>query len=71
MPNHAVATYRLALTLEKMGKLGDARANYAAYLKILPRGPYAADARKALQRLQATASNGSTKPGVRNQRGGR
>jgi tetratricopeptide (TPR) repeat protein len=50
-PNDAIATFRLAQALEKVGSLEDARANYQAYLKILPRGPFAEDAKKALQRL--------------------
>ncbi len=52
----AIATYKLALTQEKLKKLDDARANYADYLKILPEGPYAADCHKALERLGAPKS---------------
>ena len=51
--NDAIATIRLAECLEKLGILDDARAEYASYLKILPHGPQAADARKAIERLSA------------------
>ena len=47
----AIATYRLAESLDKTGNLTDAVNYYRAYLKILPHGPYAADAAKAISRL--------------------
>ena len=50
-PNDAVATYELALALEKVNALDEARTNYEAYLKILPHGPSAEEARAALRRL--------------------
>jgi tetratricopeptide (TPR) repeat protein len=49
--NDAVATYRLAVCQEKTGDSEDARKSYEAYLKILPEGPFAADAKKALSRI--------------------
>jgi tetratricopeptide (TPR) repeat protein len=55
-PNDAIATYSLALALDKAGDLQEARQNYQAYLKILPSGPKAKDAHKALERLQARGS---------------
>jgi Flp pilus assembly protein TadD len=51
--NDAVATIRLAVCLEKLGILDDARAEYESYLKILPHGPQAGDAEKAIERLKA------------------
>jgi tetratricopeptide (TPR) repeat protein len=54
----AVATIRLAISLEKLGVLDDARAEYESYLRILPHGPEAAEAQKALNRLQ-TRGDGS------------
>jgi tetratricopeptide (TPR) repeat protein len=54
-PNDAIATFRLAQALEQDQKFDDARKEYANYLKILPHGPSAADARKALERLHKTA----------------
>jgi tetratricopeptide (TPR) repeat protein len=52
-PNDAIATFSLADALEKSGDLQEAAQNYRAYLKILPNGPKAKDAHKALERLQA------------------
>ena len=49
--NDAIATFRLAVCLEKMDRLEEAREEYESYLKILPHGPLAADARKAIERL--------------------
>jgi tetratricopeptide (TPR) repeat protein len=58
--NDAVATIRLAVCLEKLGVLDDARSEYESYLKILPHGPESEQAQKALDRLKAPA--GTTKP---------
>ena len=52
-PNDALATFRLAVVLEKTGERDEARQRYEEYLKILPQGPLARDARKALERLKA------------------
>ena len=54
-PNDAEATFKLAQTFEKLGQPSEARANYQAYLKILPDGPHAKDAQKALEKLSKTA----------------
>jgi Tetratricopeptide repeat len=51
--NDAIATIRLAICLEKLGILDDARAEYESYLKILPHGPQAPEAQKAIDRLKA------------------
>jgi tetratricopeptide (TPR) repeat protein len=59
-PNDAIATFHLAQALEQDQKFDDARKEYANYLKILPHGPSAADARKALERLRKTATNQSS-----------
>jgi tetratricopeptide (TPR) repeat protein len=50
--NDAIATIRLAVCLEKLGILDDARAEYESYLRILPHGPQASEAQKALNRLK-------------------
>ncbi len=50
-PNDAEATYKLALAKEKLGEKEDALASYQSYLKILPDGPRAKDAEKAIERL--------------------
>jgi tetratricopeptide (TPR) repeat protein len=55
--NDAVATYRLAVCLEKLDQPDEALKEYEAYLKILPHGPLEVDAQKAIQRLKATAAN--------------
>lgn len=55
-PNDAVANFRLAECEDKMGNSTDAAQHYEAYLKILPEGPFAADARKALDRLKSAAA---------------
>jgi len=52
-PNDAVATYRLAECQDRTGNSSEAITHYHDYLKILPHGPFAADAQKALERLKA------------------
>jgi len=51
--NDAMATFRLAQCEEKLGQLDEARSNYEGYLKILPHGPFAEEAQKAIERLKA------------------
>jgi tetratricopeptide (TPR) repeat protein len=58
-PNDAIATYALAESLEKIGNVEEAQKNYEAYLKILPHGPSAADAKKAIDRLKGASSAAS------------
>jgi tetratricopeptide (TPR) repeat protein len=55
MSNHATAVYKLAEAQEKLAKTAEARKNYEKYLKILPQGEYAEQAKKALARLDAQA----------------
>ncbi len=52
--NDAIASYRLAVCLEKMGHREEARTEFENYLTILPHGPEAEDAKKAIERLQAS-----------------
>ena len=59
--NDAVATIRLAICLEKLGILDGARAEYESYLKILPHGPEAPQAQKAIERLKSQTT-GASKP---------
>ena len=54
--NDAIATYRLAVCLEKMGRPDEALTEFESYLRILPHGPQAEDARKAIERLKAPSS---------------
>jgi tetratricopeptide (TPR) repeat protein len=58
--NDAIATYRLAVCLEKLEQPDDAREEYESYLKILPNGPEAEHARKAIDRLKGEAAKGTT-----------
>jgi len=51
-PHDAEATYKLGESLEKSGDLKGAMENYQEYLKILPKGPYADKAQKAIERLK-------------------
>ena len=55
-PNDAVAQYRLAECLDKTGNGSEAVTHYQEYLKILPHGPFAVEAQKALERLKASAA---------------
>ena len=59
--NDAIATFRLAVCLEKLERPDEARSEYENYLKILPHGPEADGAQKAIDRLKGTAAN--AKPG--------
>lgn len=56
--NDAIATFRLAVCLEKLDQPDQARKEYEGYLKILPHGPQAEDAQKAIERLKGTAAIG-------------
>src|SRR5512142_526611 len=62
-PNDAIATFSLADALEKAGDVQEAAKNYRAYLKILPHGPKAKEAHKALERLHARAPQAVKKAG--------
>ena len=55
-PDDALATFRLAETLDKLGRETEAAQNYRAYLKTLPNGPYADDCRKALERFDKASA---------------
>jgi len=54
--NDAIATYRLAVCQEKIGDKAEARKNFEQYLKILPEGPLAKDARTSLEKLGGKAN---------------
>ncbi len=57
--NDATATFRLAICLEKLDRPDDARTEYESYLKILPYGPQADEAKKAIERLKAADAKAS------------
>jgi tetratricopeptide (TPR) repeat protein len=54
-PKDAEATYKLGAAQEKAGDPTAALANYQAYLKILPNGPYAEKAHKGIDRVKSKA----------------
>jgi tetratricopeptide (TPR) repeat protein len=54
-PKDADATFKLGEAQEKAGDPTAALANYQAYLKILPSGPYADKARKGVDRVKSKA----------------
>ena len=58
--NDAIAIYHLALCLEKLDRPGDAREQYESYLKILPNGPEAENAKKAIERLKTGAEKAAS-----------
>ncbi|HEY6372482.1 MAG TPA: tetratricopeptide repeat protein [Candidatus Sulfotelmatobacter sp.] len=60
-PNDAVATFRLAVCLEKMDQPDDARKEYENYLTLLPHGPQSEEAQKAIQRLKGVAADAKPK----------
>jgi tetratricopeptide (TPR) repeat protein len=47
----AVATFRLAVCQDKLGDKAEARKYYEQYLKVLPQGPWAKDARSSLDKM--------------------
>jgi tetratricopeptide (TPR) repeat protein len=51
-PGDAEATIRMARVFDKTGRIAEAQQFYQSYLKILPNGPYAKEAKKALEKLQ-------------------
>jgi tetratricopeptide (TPR) repeat protein len=53
--NDALATFRLAVSQEKLQDKAGALSNYIAYLKILPHGPFADEARESIARLGGEA----------------
>ena len=59
-PNDALAQFRLAECFDKTGNSTEAVPHYQEYLKILPHGPFAADAQKALDKLKASGMKEAT-----------
>ncbi|HEX8992268.1 MAG TPA: tetratricopeptide repeat protein [Anaerolineales bacterium] len=51
MDNNALASFRLAQTLEQLGRYQEATKYYRQYLGILPRGAEANEAHKGIDRL--------------------
>ena len=56
-PNDAVANFRMAQALSKSSpSFDEAAEHYQEYLRILPNGPLAEEAKKALEKLKASAA---------------
>jgi len=49
--NDAIAHFRMAQSYEKLGQPDEAIVHFKEYLRILPQGPQAKDARKSLAKL--------------------
>jgi tetratricopeptide (TPR) repeat protein len=56
----AIANFRIAQCYEKLDQLDQAIPYYQEYLKILPEGPFAKEARKALEKLKAAEAKNET-----------
>jgi len=56
----AVANFRMAQCYEKLDQPDQAIPHYEEYLKILPDGPHAKEARKALQKLKGSEAKNET-----------
>lgn len=56
----AVANFRMAQCYEKLDQPDQAIPHYQEYLKILPDGPFAKEARKALEKLKAPQAKNET-----------
>ena len=57
-PNDAVSNFRMAQALDKLARLDEAAEHYQEYLKILPNGPLAEEAKKALEKIKTSAPSG-------------
>ncbi|SRR6266849_37397 len=56
-PHDALANFRIAQSCEKLNQSDDAVEHYQEYLKVLPNGPLAEEAKKALERLKASPAS--------------
>jgi tetratricopeptide (TPR) repeat protein len=61
-PNDAIATFRLAQTLEKLDLSSQAYQTYKKYLEILPEGDYAGDSKAAMLRIAPRMNATGTEP---------
>ena len=58
--NDAMATIKLAVCLEKLDRPDEARKQYESYLKILPQGPQADEAKKATAAVEGADAAAKT-----------
>jgi tetratricopeptide (TPR) repeat protein len=56
----AVANFRIAQCYEKLDQPDNAITHYQEYLKVLPSGPFAKDARKSLEKLKVSEVKSET-----------
>jgi tetratricopeptide (TPR) repeat protein len=56
----AIANFRMAQCYEKLDQPNQAILHYEEYLKILPEGPFAKEARKTLEKLKASEGKNET-----------
>jgi tetratricopeptide (TPR) repeat protein len=64
-PGDAIANFKLGEVLQKLDQDDEALSHYQAYLKVLPHGPLAKEAEKAVQKLnpeKSDADQGESKP---------
>jgi len=59
-PKDAIANFRMAQCYEKLSQPDQAIVHYQEYLKILPEGPLSKQAKKALEKLQASEKQTSS-----------
>ena len=59
--NDALASFKLAVCLEKLNRPDEALIQYETYLKILPYGPESAEAKKAIEHLKTPAASAKPK----------
>ena len=59
-PKDAFANFRMAQALEKLAQLDEAAECYQEYLKTLPNGPQAEEAKKALEKIKASQPSEKT-----------
>jgi tetratricopeptide (TPR) repeat protein len=59
--NDAVANFRMAQCYEKLGQPDEAITHFKEYLRILPQGPLAKDARKSVNKLGSAERQTSEK----------
>jgi tetratricopeptide (TPR) repeat protein len=59
--NDAVANFHMALCYEKLDQPDEAIVHFKEYLRILPQGPLAKDAKKALEKLGSAEKQTSAK----------
>lgn len=60
-PNDALANFRMAQAFDKLARLEEAEEHYREYLRIMPSGPQAEEAKKALEKLKANSEKNQAK----------